>query len=154
MGHGVLIRLGEERDAETLTHFNTAMARETEHKVLSLDVVSAGVQALLKHPEYGFYVVAEKEGEVAGSLMVTPEWSDWRDGFFWWIQSVYIRPEFRRQGIYKRLYAYVKAKAAEGGNVCGCRLYVERKNTVAQRTYEALGMQETRYRMYEEVLLR
>lgn len=154
MEQDIFIRRAEERDAETLIHFNSSMARETEHRELPLDIISAGVRALLKHPEHGFYVIAEREGEVAGSLMITREWSDWRNGFFWWIQSVYVRPEFRRQGIYRRLYEYVKAKAAQDTNVCGCRLYVERENLVAQRTYEALGMQETSYRMYEELLPR
>ena len=152
MGQDISIRLAEERDAETLIRFNRAMARETENRALSSDVVSGGVRALLKHPEYGFYVVAEKNSEVVGSLMVTPEWSDWRDGFFWWIQSVYVRPEFRRRGIYRRLYGYVKARAAEERDICGFRLYVERENTVGQRTYKALGMRETCYKMYEELL--
>jgi GNAT superfamily N-acetyltransferase len=148
----VLIRAGEESDAAALTEFNIAMALETENKMLTLEVVSNGVQILLKNPQYGFYVIAEKSGEIAGSLMVTTEWSDWRDGEFWWVQSVYVRRDCRRQGIYRRLYEYIKAKAAERGNVCGFRLYVECDNAVAQQAYSKVGMSETFYKMFEELV--
>ena len=148
----VLIRIGEEGDAAALTEFNTAMALETENKVLRFEVVSNGVQTLLKNPEYGFYVIAEKSGEIAGALMVTTEWSDWRDGEFWWVQSVYVRRDYRRQGIYRKLYEYIKAKAAKRGNVCGFRLYVKRDNAVAQQAYSKLGMSETFYKIFEELV--
>ncbi len=150
------VRLAEERDAPALVEFNRAMARETEAKELDAAVLEAGVRNLLRQPQYGFYVVAElsdgpQPGAAIGSLMVTYEWSDWRDGLFWWIQSVYIKPEFRRRGIYRSLYEFVKAQAAQDARVRGFRLYVERENTVAQRTYESLGMAETHYRLYEEL---
>ncbi|MEE9596101.1 MAG: GNAT family N-acetyltransferase [Acidiferrobacterales bacterium] len=148
----VLIRTGEEGDAAALTEFNIAMALETEGRVLTLGVVSNGVQTLLKNPEYGFYVIVEKSGEIAGSLMVTTEWSDWRDGEFWWVQSVYVRRDYRRQGIYRKLYEYIKAKAAKRGNVCGFRLSVERDNAVAQQAYLKLGMSETCYKIFEELV--
>ena len=148
----VLIRTGEEGDAAALTEFNIAMALETEDKVLAPEVVSNGVQTLLKNPEYGFYVIVEKSGKIAGSLMVTTEWSDWRDGEFWWVQSVYVRRDYRRQGIYRKLYEYIKAKAAKRGNVCGFRLYVERDNAVAQQAYSSLGMSETFYKIFEELV--
>ena len=148
----MVVRRGEKRDAETLTRFNRAMAHETEGKELAPEVVFSGVKTLLNHPGYGFYVVAEMNGQVVGSLMVTPEWSDWRDGFFWWIQSVYVMPEYRRRGIYRKLYEHVKTLAMEQNNVCGFRLYVTHKNTVAQKTYAALGMEETCYRMFEEMI--
>lgn len=148
----ILIRPGEERDIETLTRFNIALAHETENKRLRHDVVSSGVQLMLGHPERGFYVVAETDGTVIGSLMVTAEWSDWRDGFFWWIQSVYVEPGYRRKGIYRRLYEHVKTMAVERHDVCGFRLYVELGNTAAQATYASLGMRETNYRMYEEII--
>lgn len=148
----VLIRTGEESDAAALTEFNIAMALETENKILTLEVVSNGVQTLLKNSQYGFYVIAEKSGEITGSLMVTTEWSDWRDGEFWWVQSVYVRRDCRRQGIYRRLYEYIKAKAAKRGNVCGFRLYVECDNAVAQQAYSKLGMSETFYKMFEELV--
>jgi ribosomal protein S18 acetylase RimI-like enzyme len=121
---------------------------------LAVETLTAGVRNLLRNDQYGFYVVAEAADsagrkEVVGSLMVTYEWSDWRDAVFWWIQSVYVAPESRRRGIYRRLYEFVKDLAAQQ-NVCGFRLYVERENVAAQRTYERLGMTEAHYKMYEE----
>ncbi|MFT5235562.1 MAG: ribosomal protein S18 acetylase RimI-like enzyme, partial [Shewanella sp.] len=98
----------------------------------------------------GFYLVAEVDGEIAGSLMVTFEWSDWRAKNYYWIQSVYIRPENRRQGIYAKLYEAVKKRAAENGGAASFRLYVEQDNTKAQSTYSALGMEKSYYQMYEE----
>ncbi|MFQ5994940.1 MAG: GNAT family N-acetyltransferase [Acidiferrobacterales bacterium] len=149
----ITVRLGQEHDSGALVEFNVAMARETESKVLSVEVVAAGVRSLLKNPQYGFYVVAEKSGMIAGSLMVTPEWSDWRNGEFWWIQSVYVTPAHRRQGVYRRLYEYVRARATEKGNVCGFRLYVEEDNLIAQSTYRNLGMGETPYKLLEELVV-
>ena len=96
------------------------------------------------------YLVAEQGDEIVGSLMVTTEWSDWRNGFFWWVQSVYVRPEFRRQGVYRALYTEVRIHAKAQPDVCGIRLYVENENEGAQKTYEALGMKKTGYRLYEE----
>ena len=147
----VVIRLGGEQDVEILADFNVSMARETESRELDRELVMAGVRSLVSAPVNGFYVIAEQSGEIVGSLMITTEWSDWRNGLFWWIQSVYVRPALRRQGIYTKLYEHVKTLAAEQGNVCGFRLYVEQHNAVARRAYEALGMEETPYRIYEEV---
>jgi ribosomal protein S18 acetylase RimI-like enzyme len=153
MSDDVSIRPGDPRDIETLVEFNQSMARETEAKELDINILRAGVENLLKNNHQGFYVVAEtgltSGSEVVGSLMVTFEWSDWRNGNFWWIQSVYIKPEFRRRGIYRRLYEFVKG-LAENQNVCGFRLYVEKENRIAQQTYEQLGMSESHYVMYEE----
>ncbi|MFH2008752.1 MAG: GNAT family N-acetyltransferase [bacterium] len=143
------IRLGRPEDRSGLVEFNRAMALETEGLELPLETVTAGVCSLLQRPQNGFYVVAERAGELVGSLMITTEWSDWRNGDFWWIQSVYVRPEARRRGIYRRLYAFVKARAGEMGGVCGFRLYVEKENARAHATYEALGMREAVYKMYE-----
>ena len=151
MPEAITIRLAKQDDAPHLVQFNQAMARETENKDLNEDILSSGVRGLLNNPGLGFYVVAELGNEVVGSLMVTMEWSDWRNGLFWWIQSVYILPAHRRKGIYRRLYEFVKARASEDPHVCGFRLYVERDNTTAQRTYEVLGMEETPYKMYEEL---
>jgi ribosomal protein S18 acetylase RimI-like enzyme len=145
-----VIRLARPGDEAALVAFNRAMALETEGLELDPEVLGRGVRRLLASPELGFYVVVELDGAVGAGLMVTTEWSDWRDATFWWIQSVYVRPELRRWGLYRRLYAFVRERAREAGNVCGFRLYVERENAVAQRTYEALGMRETRYRMYEQ----
>jgi ribosomal protein S18 acetylase RimI-like enzyme len=143
------VRLATPQDAPVLVEFNAAMALETEQKELLPDVIGAGVHSLLGNPAAGFYVVAESEERVVGSLMITKEWSDWRNGTFWWIQSVYVRPEFRRQGVYKRLYRHVQERAANDPAVCGFRLYVERENARAQATYQALGMKETRYLVFE-----
>lgn len=151
------LRRADERDVRALVEFNLAMARETEAKELDVDVLTAGVEYLLRNPRHGFYVVAEhhkaehQSSEVAGALMVTYEWSDWRNGVFWWIQSVYVKPEFRRQGVYKRLYEFVKALAAKDAGVRGFRLYVEKENHTAQQAYERLGMTETYYKMFEEL---
>lgn len=151
MSEEILIRPTRMGDAPVLVAFNRALARETEGRDLIPEVISAGVDTLLKNPRLGFYVVAESNGNVVGSLMVTPEWSDWRNGAFWWIQSVYVRPDCRRQGVYRQLYQYVRSLAARDPQVCGFRLYVERANTAAQKTYKALGMDETSYRLFEEL---
>jgi ribosomal protein S18 acetylase RimI-like enzyme len=146
------VRRAAARDREVLVEFNLAMARETEAKELSPEVLRAGVAHFIERPQYGFYVVAEDGGRVVGSLMITYEWSDWRDGLFWWIQSVYVRPADRRRGVYRRLYEHVKRlAAADDGEVRGFRLYVEKENRAAQQTYERLGMSETHYKMYEEL---
>ncbi len=157
MNQEINIRRAGERDLSALVQFNQAMARETEGKELDGHVLASGVRNLLEQERYGFYVVAESSGanqelEVIGSLMVTYEWSDWRDGLFWWIQSVYIVPQARRRGIYRRLYEFVKELAAKQQGVRGFRLYVEKENGIAQRTYQQLGMTETHYLMYEEVI--
>jgi ribosomal protein S18 acetylase RimI-like enzyme len=144
------IRLATPADAAVLIEFNAAMARETEGKDLLPDVIGAGVHSLLANAAAGFYVIAEAE-RVLAALMITKEWSDWRNGSFWWIQSVYVRPEARRQGIYRRLYRHVQEMAAQDPKVCGFRLYVERENSAAQATYGALGMKETRYLVFEEL---
>lgn len=147
----VSIRKAVLADAAVIAVFNQQMALETEHKELIPELVLAGVHSLLTNPAYGFYLVAEHEEQVVGSLMITTEWSDWRNGVFWWVQSVYVQPKSRRQGIYRKLYAAVKALATEQGNVCGFRLYVEKDNQQAQQTYRELGMQITDYRIYEEM---
>ena len=145
------IRRAALRDAPALVAFNSAMALETERKVLMPRVIGAGVRELLRRRDAGFYTVAELGGEVIAALMVTKEWSDWRNGDFWWIQSVYVRPPFRRRGVYRRLYRYLQALAASQRAVCGFRLYVERDNRRAQATYRASGMERTHYLVYEEL---
>ena len=144
------IRLATLADAAVLLEFNAAMALETEGKELLPGVIGAGVRGLLDNPVAGFYVLAETERVIA-ALMITKEWSDWRNGSFWWIQSVYVRPEARRQGVYRRLYRHVQEMAAKDPQACGFRLYVERENSAAQATYGALGMKETRYLVFEEL---
>jgi ribosomal protein S18 acetylase RimI-like enzyme len=151
-GPTLVVRNARMRDIPALADFNIAMARETENKILSPPKVKAGMREVLRRPDHGFYLVAELNGRIAGSLLITREWSDWRNGVFWWIQSVYVPPEFRKRGIYRALYDAVKARAKSNPEVCGFRLYVERNNGAARSVYSKLGMTETEYRIYEEVL--
>lgn len=143
------VRRATPADTSVLARFNTLMALETEHKRLDEPVVTAGVRRLLETPDLGFYLVAEHEQVIAGALAITFEWSDWRNGLFWWIQSVYVMPAFRQQGVFRTLYNEVSRQARSAENVCGIRLYVEKDNLNAQQTYLRLGMAETDYRLYE-----
>ena len=145
-------RIAVAADAATLAEFNRAMALETESKRLAAENLVPAVEAVLREPRHGFYAVADLGREIAGSLLVTYEWSDWRNGRFWWIQSVYVRPAYRRRGVYRALHRFVRERARDEGGVVGIRLYVERENVGAQRTYAAIGMHETPYRIYEEML--
>ena len=151
MNEPVTIRKAGPDDAALLAEFNKAMALETEDKVLPEAVIQSGTRGLLARPEYGFYVIAELEGAAAGSLMITYEWSDWRNGLFWWVQSVYVSPAFRRRGVYRALYQWARDEAKKGGQVVGLRLYVDEDNTGAQASYQALGMARCHYQMYEEI---
>ncbi|MEM7204798.1 MAG: GNAT family N-acetyltransferase [Planctomycetota bacterium] len=138
-------------DAAVIARFNQAMAQETEGKALDLTTLSAGVRRVFDEPSHGRYLVAESEaGDVAGCLLITFEWSDWRNGQFWWIQSVYVHPEHRRRGVFQLLYRTVRQLGDQAGSVCGYRLYVERDNTRAQQTYRDLGMTQTPYLMFED----
>ena len=145
------IRKATMEDVEAIARFQVAMADESEGTVLDYDRVLRGVTEGMRDPAKGIYLVAENEGERMGSLLITREWSDWRCGWYWWIQSVYVRPEFRRQGVYRAMYAEVKALAREEGAPC-VRLYVDRTNERGVMTYEALGMRESHYLMYEEFI--
>jgi len=151
---GLTIRPAAGTDAGRLVDFNRAMARETENRELDIAVVSAGVQAVIDEPARGFYLVAETGGAVVGALMVTYEWSDWRNGLFLWIQSVYVVPGQRGNGIYRRLYEHVRTIGRDRGDVCGFRLYVEENNHRAQRTYASLGMSQSGYMLFEEEIAR
>lgn len=150
----IIIRTANENDIDALVEFNRRMASETEGKELATDVLRPGVEGLMQNNQYGFYVIAEntKDKTALGGLMITYEWSDWRNGVVWWIQSVYVMPEARQRGIYKKLYEFVKELAKRETNVRGFRLYVEKENTVAQQTYLKLGMEETYYLMFEEMV--
>ena len=147
----MIIRRALAQDAAELAEFNRNMARETEGVELIPEVIAAGVRGMIDNPERGFYLVVELDNGIQASLMVTFEWSDWRNGMFWWIQSVYVRPEYRRQGLYRELYTHVKELAEQQDAICGFRLYVERDNEVAQRSYRRLGMRETDYKIFEEL---
>lgn len=149
----IRVRAARASDLDTLVQFNAAMALQTENKVLEPAVLQAGVAAVLGEARCGFYLVAESDGDIVGCLMVTYEWSDWRNGDWWWLQSVYIVPPFRRRGVFRALYAEVeKLATAAAPRVVGIRLYVERDNLQAQQTYAALGMHEANYRMFEKAL--
>ncbi len=144
-----IIRKANLDDVETIARFNIAMALETEAKILDPATITRGVHRLLENPDLGFYLIAESKGLKCGSLMITYEWTDWRDGLFWWIQSVYVDPLFRRQGLFRELFRYVTTEAVKGKDIRGVRLYVEKDNTGARQTYQSLGMGETHYRLYE-----
>lgn len=144
-----LVRRAVLADAPLLADQNCAMALETEGKTLDPATVERGCRAVVEDPAKGFYLVAERGGVPVGQLLVTYEWSDWRNGTFWWIQSVYVAPSARRTGVYRALYAHLLERAREDGSVCGIRLYAERENARAHATYEALGMERAHYVMYE-----
>ena len=144
----VSIRSASMADIPELVAWNAAMAWETEHKRLDPALLEKGVAVVLEQPRRGFYLIAEQGGMAVASLLVTYEWSDWRCGDFWWIQSVYVVPAARRIGVFRTLYAEVEQRAAAAGAV-GLRLYVETENQRAQATYGGLGMQRCHYYMYE-----
>jgi len=137
-------------DAECIANFNQAMALETEAKQLNATTILDGVRRQLADETLGFYLIAEANGNAIGCLGITFEWSDWRCGFFWWIQSVYVDPAFRGRGAFSLLYAKVKELTDSHKEVIGIRLYAEKDNTRAIRTYLRLGMEETAYRILEE----
>lgn len=128
------------------------MAHETEGLQLDSDRLRRGVRAALASQDKGAYLVAELNGRIVGSLLITQEWSDWRDAYFWWIQSVYVEPAFRRRGVYRALHARVLELALARGDVCGIRLYVDRENAIARRAYSSVGMVRSHYEMYEQGL--
>ena len=146
---GINVRDAVPADLVIIVAFNSAMARETEGIELEVDRLRQGVSAVLDDPARGRYFVAEIGGSVVGQLMITYEWSDWRNGCFWWIQSVYVHPDHRRRGVYRALDAHVRAEAMRDGSVCGLRLYVDRDNHVAQSVYANLDMQHSHYDLYE-----
>ena len=146
------VRMASSADRDAFVRFNRAMALETENRKLDENVVAPGVDAVFEDPARGFYVVAQCGDDLAAALLVTFEWSDWRNANFWWIQSVYVMPAYRRRGLYRRLYQYVRERARSEGGVCGFRLYVEKHNSIARQVYESLGMTASDYLMYEETL--
>ncbi len=143
------IRRATPADVPVLVAFNAAIALETEAKRLDPAVLTAGVRAVFDDPARGFYTVAERGGEVVGQIMVTFEWSDWRNGWFWWVQSVYVRADARRGGVFRALYRAIVEQAAADPGVIGIRLYFETDNGRAQATYRALGMSDTTYGVME-----
>lgn len=150
----LVIRPARGEDVDALVRFSAAMALETEGRRLDETRLRQGIQAVLDSPARGFYVVAElKEpppGVVIGQLLVTFEWSDWRNATFWWIQSVYVDPAWRRRGVYRKMHETILQQARQRGDVCGIRLYVEGDNAVAQTVYERVGLTPSSYRIFEE----
>lgn len=136
-------------DAGDIVHFQLAMARETEELELDAEVVARGVRAVFDRPSRGRYFVAEEGGIVIASLLITYEWSDWRDGDVWWIQSVYVRPSHRRRGVYARMYEHVQAMVRAEPDIRGIRLYVDRRNAPAQDVYRRCGMNGDHYLVFE-----
>lgn len=136
-------------DANTILDFQIAMALETEDVTLPREVTEQGIHAVFADPSKGRYFVAEEEGVVIASLMITYEWSDWRNGTVWWIQSVYVKPEARKRGIYAGLYEHVKAMVEQEPAIRGIRLYVDNRNKPAQEVYARLGMEGEHYRVFE-----
>jgi ribosomal protein S18 acetylase RimI-like enzyme len=145
----IQIREGRPEDAALIAEYNQRMALETEGKELDSETVVKGVEQGLHQPEKCRYFVAEVRGSVIGQAMVTYEWSDWRNGDLWWIQSVYVYPDHRRQGIFKKLYQHIETLAREDTNVRSLRLYVEEENAAGQAVYKKLGMSHAGYHVYE-----
>jgi len=142
-------RDARRNDAAEIVNFQIAMARETEDFALDRVICTRGVDAVFRDASLGRYFVGEEAGRVVASLMITPEWSDWRNGTVWWIQSVYVIPEFRRRGIYAGLYEHVKDMAQKDSGVMGIRLYVDKRNTSAQEVYRRMGMNGDHYQVFE-----
>jgi GNAT superfamily N-acetyltransferase len=137
---------------DILARFNIELARESENLILEPATVKAGVDAVLRDPAKGAYFVAEAGAEIVGQLMITHEWSDWRNGDFWWLQSVFVRSDFRRRGVFLALFDFILAKAKEKGNVAGIRLYVEKNNDRALKAYARLQLKETHYHVRERLV--
>lgn len=145
----MIIRQANETDSSSIVEFQLAMAMETEQLQLNEPTVEKGVAAVFADSSKGIYYVAEKNGQVVGSLLTTFEWSDWRNGTVLWIQSVYVRPEFRKRSIFSRLYKHIQDLVSSNHDLRGIRLYADKTNTSAHGVYEHLGMTAEHYRMYE-----
>ena len=143
------VRPATPADAAVVVEFNRLLALESEGKVLDPAVLAKGVTACLADPNKGRYFVAEDGGEVLGQMALTYEWSDWRNGWLWWIQSVYVRLDARRRGVFRALYDHVRRAAEADPEVIGIRLYMERDNEPARQTYLGVGMSPTSYVVFE-----
>jgi GNAT superfamily N-acetyltransferase len=146
----IAIRPARPEDVETLTRFSAAMAWETEQRTLDRDRLRQGTLAVFERAERGTFYVAEHASRVlVGQCLITYEWSDWRNAQFWWIQSVYVPPDWRRRGVYRRLHQAIRQKAQSTPGVCGIRLYVEHGNSIAQSVYEAMDLRRAKYQIWE-----
>ena len=147
----IIITKGQIEDIESIAQFQVDMAMESEGTQLDKDTVTKGVSAAMADENKGLYYIARVDGKAVGSLMLTREWSDWNNGWYWWIQSVYVAPDYRRQGVYKSMYQAVCTDAKQQ-NIAQVRLYVDKTNTRGQEVYSSLGMQESHYLIYETTL--
>lgn len=149
--HGEQVAIGPARpdDVDAIVRMNQALAEETEGRRLEPETIRAGVAAALADPAKGTYWVARQGGVVVGQALITTEWSDWRNGWFWWLQSVYVLREHRRKGVFRAIYRHIAHAARNRWDVCGVRLYVERHNEAAHKTYAALGFATTDYLVLE-----
>lgn len=147
----ISIRKGTIADSETIARYQVLMADETEGMVLDSDTVLRGVRAVMEDDWKGFYLVSEVEGKVVGSLLITLEWSDWRAKIIYWIQSLYVEPDYRRRGIFKSMYSFLNEEVASHEDVAGIRLYVDKSNVSAQEVYKALGMNGEHYQLFEDI---
>ena len=146
---GINLRMATVQDIDNITLFNTEMAFETESIYLDQADLRRGIAAVLSDSNLGFYLISELEGVMIGQILITKEWSDWRNGWFWWIQSVFVEPNRRRMGVYGAMYKKIVDMAGSEGNVCGLRLYVDRDNLSAKQVYSHLGMSQSHYDLYE-----
>ncbi len=149
MASEITVRRAVTTDGPLIAKFNALMAEETEHRVLDHEILRPGVEAVLSDETKGVYYVAEVGGSVVGQTLITYEWSDWRNGTFWWIQSVYVREEYRGKGVFKALFHFIEQESKGKADVCGLRLYVEEENERAKETYKRLGMKKTPYELFE-----
>jgi GNAT superfamily N-acetyltransferase len=143
------VRRATAADAPVIAEFNRLLALESEGLTLEPELLHAGVAAALADPQKGLYFMADFAGVAVGQAMITYEWSDWRNGWIWWIQSVYVRPEYRRRGVFRALFEHVRQAATDDPTVIGLRLYVEKENHGAQQAYSRLGLERTGYHILE-----
>jgi GNAT superfamily N-acetyltransferase len=148
-----VVRKAQLQDLATLVSFNQALSQEARGEGLDPQILTQGVQAVLSDPNRGFYTVVEVESKTVAAALVTFEWSDWRNAWFWWLQDVYVEPSYRQQGIFRFLYTHLKTQA-QAAKVCGLRLYVYKGNTKAQEVYQRMGMVPSNSVMFEEYLLK
>jgi GNAT superfamily N-acetyltransferase len=145
----ITIRRGTRDDMPVIVEFNSRLAQESEGKTLDASVLTAGVTAAMDDPSKGPYYLAVNGEIILGQMQITFEWSDWRNGWIWWIQGVYVRAEARRSGVFRALYDYIWKEARRAGNVIALRLYVDKENHGAQATYRRMGMVPSNYLLYE-----
>ena len=149
LGSMIKIRKAKSGDSERIVELQLKMARETEGLELKRDVVTKGVRGVFQQPARGTYWVAEEKGKILGALLAIPEWSDWRNGTVLWIHSLYVVPEARGRGVFKKLYLNLTRQVMQSPELVGLRLYVDKQNKSAQKIYEKLGMSRDHYELYE-----